>query len=99
MIGGADATPSGHLAAAFVLVYGNAYIGDIVYATTPSLGPVSSVTWTLPRIEAWRRYSWLSLASTRGIDCLRELYARMRPHAPVPAVRDFLQRAREVPAA
>jgi len=40
-----------------------------------------------------------SLASTRGIDCLRELYARMQPHAPVPAVRDFLQRAREVLAA
>jgi transcriptional regulator with XRE-family HTH domain len=40
-----------------------------------------------------------SLASTRGIDCLHELYARMQPHAPVPAVRDFLQRAREVLAA
>jgi predicted component of type VI protein secretion system len=40
-----------------------------------------------------------SLASTRGIDCLRELYVRMRPHAPVPAIRDFLERARGVLAA
>ena len=40
-----------------------------------------------------------SLASTRAIECLHELYARMQPHAPAPAVRDFLQRARAVLAA
>lgn len=39
------------------------------------------------------------LTSTRGLDCLRNLYARMRPHAPVPAVRNFLERARGVLAA
>jgi transcriptional regulator with XRE-family HTH domain len=39
------------------------------------------------------------LTSTRGIDCLRDLYPRMRPHAPVPAVRNFLERARAVLAA
>jgi hypothetical protein len=36
------------------------------------------------------------LVSTRGRDCLRDLYARLRPHAPIPAVRDFLEQARAV---
>jgi hypothetical protein len=39
------------------------------------------------------------LTSSRGIDCLRDLYVRMRPHEPVPAVRNFLERARVVLAA
>lgn len=40
-----------------------------------------------------------SLASTRGIDCLRDLYMKMRSHASVPAVRDFMEQARGVLAA
>jgi hypothetical protein len=40
-----------------------------------------------------------SLTSTRGIDCLHNLYVQLLPHAPVPAVREFLERAREVLAA
>ncbi|MGH4008018.1 MAG: helix-turn-helix domain-containing protein [Pseudonocardiaceae bacterium] len=40
-----------------------------------------------------------SLTSTRGIDCLRDLYRQMQPHASVPAVGDFLERARGVLAA
>lgn len=36
------------------------------------------------------------LDSTRGIARLRDLYARLRPHDRVPAVRDFLERARTV---
>lgn len=40
-----------------------------------------------------------SLTSTRGIDWLRDLYRRMQPHASVPAVGDFLERARGVLAA
>lgn len=39
------------------------------------------------------------LTPTRGIDCLRDLYPRMQPHAPIPAVRNFLERARGVLAA
>jgi hypothetical protein len=37
-----------------------------------------------------------SVTSTHGIDCLRDLYTRMQPHASVPAVGDFLEQAREV---
>ncbi|MGH3798899.1 MAG: hypothetical protein ACRDTD_01980 [Pseudonocardiaceae bacterium] len=37
-----------------------------------------------------------SLTSTRGTDCLRDLYRKMQPHASVPAVGDFLERARGV---
>ncbi|MGH3776729.1 MAG: helix-turn-helix domain-containing protein [Pseudonocardiaceae bacterium] len=40
-----------------------------------------------------------SLTSTRGTDCLRDLYGKMQPHASVPAVGDFLERARGVLAA
>jgi transcriptional regulator with XRE-family HTH domain len=40
-----------------------------------------------------------SLTSTRGIDCLRDLYRQMQPHASVPAMGDFLERARVVLAA
>jgi len=40
-----------------------------------------------------------SLTSTRGIDCLHNLYVQLQPHAPVPAVREFLERARAVLAA
>ena len=39
------------------------------------------------------------LTSTRGIDCLRDLYRQMQPHASVPAVGDFLERVRVVLAA
>ncbi len=35
-----------------------------------------------------------SLDSTRGADLLRDLYLRMKPHNKVPAVRDFLERAK-----
>lgn len=35
-----------------------------------------------------------SLNSTRGVGRLRDLYRQMKPHAKVPAVRDFLDRAR-----
>jgi hypothetical protein len=35
-----------------------------------------------------------SLDSTRGTGLLRDLYFRMKPHGEVPAVRDFLERAR-----
>jgi transcriptional regulator with XRE-family HTH domain len=35
-----------------------------------------------------------SLDSTTGADHLRDLYVRLRPHRKVPAVRDFLERAR-----
>ena len=35
-----------------------------------------------------------SLDSTRGIGHLQDLYRHMKPHAKVPAVRDFLERAR-----
>ena len=34
------------------------------------------------------------LTSTRGLDCLRDLFMQMQPHASVPAVGDFLERAR-----
>jgi hypothetical protein len=34
------------------------------------------------------------LDSTYSIDLLRNLYRQMQPHATVPAVRDFLDRAR-----
>jgi hypothetical protein len=40
-----------------------------------------------------------SLASTRGIDCFRDLYRKMEPHASVPAVGDFLEWVRVVLAA
>lgn len=40
-----------------------------------------------------------SLASTRGIECLRDLYRQMQPHASVPAVGDFLEWVRGVLAA
>ncbi len=40
-----------------------------------------------------------SLTSTRGTDCLRDLYRQMQPHASVPAVGDFLERVRGVMAA
>ncbi|MCA1674853.1 MAG: hypothetical protein LC799_22565, partial [Actinobacteria bacterium] len=40
-----------------------------------------------------------TLNSTRGIDCLRDLYRNLQPHASVPAVKDFLERARVVLAA
>jgi hypothetical protein len=39
------------------------------------------------------------LTSTRGIDCLRDLYRQMQPHASASAVGDFLNRARAVLAA
>jgi hypothetical protein len=35
-----------------------------------------------------------SLDSTLGVDLLRDLYRQLKPHAKVPAVRDFLERAR-----
>jgi DNA-binding XRE family transcriptional regulator/tetratricopeptide (TPR) repeat protein len=35
-----------------------------------------------------------NLDSTRGVSRLRDLYSQMKPHAKVPAVRDFLDRAR-----
>ncbi|MGH4017524.1 MAG: hypothetical protein ACRDSL_27110, partial [Pseudonocardiaceae bacterium] len=37
-----------------------------------------------------------SLNSTRGTDLLRDLYLRMKPHAQVPAVREFLERVEAV---
>jgi hypothetical protein len=37
-----------------------------------------------------------SLTSPRGIDCLRDLYRKMQSYASVPAVGDFLERARRV---
>ena len=37
-----------------------------------------------------------SVTSARGIDRLRDLYMQMQPHASVPAVGDFLERARGV---
>ena len=37
-----------------------------------------------------------SLASTRGADCLRDLYLLMQPNASVPAVADFLEQARGI---
>jgi hypothetical protein len=36
-----------------------------------------------------------SLDSTRGTDSLRDLYCRLRPYAKIPAVRDFVERARD----
>jgi hypothetical protein len=36
------------------------------------------------------------LASTCGVDCLRDLYLQMQPHASIPVVGDFLERARGV---
>jgi transcriptional regulator with XRE-family HTH domain len=39
------------------------------------------------------------VTSTRGIDCLRDLYRQMQPHASASAVGDFLERARGVLAA
>ncbi|MGH3696808.1 MAG: helix-turn-helix transcriptional regulator [Pseudonocardiaceae bacterium] len=39
------------------------------------------------------------LASTRGLECIRDLYKQMQPHASVPAVGDFLERLRGVLAA
>jgi hypothetical protein len=35
-----------------------------------------------------------TLDATRGAGLLRDLYVRMKPHGAVPAVRDFLERAR-----
>ncbi|MGH3974862.1 MAG: hypothetical protein ACRDS9_16270 [Pseudonocardiaceae bacterium] len=35
-----------------------------------------------------------SLNSTRGADCLRDLYYQLRPHSTVPALQDFIERAR-----
>jgi hypothetical protein len=35
-----------------------------------------------------------TLDSTLGVDLLRDLYHQMTPHAKVPAVGDFLERAR-----
>ena len=35
-----------------------------------------------------------TLDATRGTGLLRDLYFRMKPHGEVPAVRDFLERAR-----
>ncbi|MBV9163211.1 MAG: hypothetical protein JO281_17020, partial [Pseudonocardiales bacterium] len=35
-----------------------------------------------------------TLDATRGAGLLRDLYLRMTPHGEVPAVRDFLERAR-----
>lgn len=35
-----------------------------------------------------------SLDSTTGLGYLRDLYHELKPHAKVPAVRDFLERAR-----
>jgi hypothetical protein len=40
-----------------------------------------------------------NLTSARSADCLRDLYMQMQQHASVPAVGDFLERAREVLAA
>ena len=40
-----------------------------------------------------------SLTSIRGIDCLRDLYRQMQPHASTSAVGGFLERARGVLAA
>jgi DNA-binding XRE family transcriptional regulator len=37
-----------------------------------------------------------SLDSALGVDLLRDLYHQMKPHAKVPAVRDFLERAQGV---
>ncbi len=37
-----------------------------------------------------------SLDSTFGVDLLRDLYHQITPHATVPAVRDFLDRARDL---
>lgn len=39
-----------------------------------------------------------SLDSHRGTDSIRNLYFRMQPHAKIPAVRDFLERAKAVAA-
>ena len=36
-----------------------------------------------------------SLHSTYSLDLLGDLYQQMKPHAEVPAVRDFLERAQE----
>jgi transcriptional regulator with XRE-family HTH domain len=35
-----------------------------------------------------------SLTSTRGIQCLRDLYRQMQPHASIPAIRNFLEQLR-----
>ncbi|MGH3834831.1 MAG: hypothetical protein ACRDSF_03865, partial [Pseudonocardiaceae bacterium] len=35
-----------------------------------------------------------SLNSTQGAGCLRDLYYQLRPYAKVPAVHDFVERAR-----
>ncbi|MGH3900263.1 MAG: hypothetical protein ACRDTA_18870 [Pseudonocardiaceae bacterium] len=35
-----------------------------------------------------------SLDSARGTSCLRDLYCQLRPHAKIPAVHDFVERAR-----
>ena len=40
-----------------------------------------------------------SLISARGLECLRDLYRQIQPHARVPAVGDFLERLRGVLAA
>jgi hypothetical protein len=37
-----------------------------------------------------------SLTSTRGIECLRDLYRQLQPHASVPIVGDFLERVRGI---
>jgi len=37
-----------------------------------------------------------NLASTRGTDCLHDLCRKLLPHASVPAIADFLERAREI---
>jgi DNA-binding XRE family transcriptional regulator len=40
-----------------------------------------------------------SLTSTRGLECIRDLYKQMQPHAGVPAVGNFLERLRGILAA
>ncbi len=37
-----------------------------------------------------------SLDSTLGVGLIRDLYHQIKPHATVPAVRDFLDRARDL---
>jgi hypothetical protein len=37
-----------------------------------------------------------TVISTRGIDRLHDLYIQLQPHASIPAVRDFLERARGI---
>ena len=39
------------------------------------------------------------LDSTRSVDLIRNLHTQMKPHAKVPAVRDFVERAQGLLAA